>query len=604
MASGTIYGNTSNEYIDSKIEWSSYGSNIDTNTSKVQAKLYYRRNNTGFTTYGTGSFGIKIGDSNITASKTLTISTDWVLALDSGGVSVAHNSDGTKSITISASGSIPSTTLTATNCSSTVTLDTIPRASIITDAPDRYLGSECLISWTPASSSFRYKIKFSLGNWSYTTGVIHPNKTSAYTYTGYTLPKSVGNQFTTSSSSTMTATLYTYSDSSATKQVGSASAKTFKVNLVAPPTLKCYFYAESLKEDLPSDFSGIFIQGLTRLKVDLTQSEAQYGATLKSGYVTVEGKTYQATGSGMADIKTDCLSTSGSVSVSCQVTDSRGNVSCNGSGTGDAPNSIIVHAYSKPKIVKNTGESSIICHRCTAGGDLDSKGTYLRIKATRQYSAMDGRNSSTLEYRIRAVGSDNIYESGTLLNSDRTSPNVVDTILNVGLLTTTSYRVTLVLHDTLGFEDTYVDIIPTDSVTIHLRSGGKGLGVGKYCENDNSIEVAEDWDVHIGGNVTANSVYPQHIGSIGMYNNKNFDELIYHTGYYIGTAAPSSSGCSNYPTDVTGVLEVVSGMVQNSSTLAWWGFAYQTYKAYTGVIYTRSYFIGSGWTAWKKITLT
>ena len=60
MASGTIYGSTNNQYIDAKIEWSSTPTTA-TNSSKVTAALYYKRNNTGYETYGTGTFSISIG---------------------------------------------------------------------------------------------------------------------------------------------------------------------------------------------------------------------------------------------------------------------------------------------------------------------------------------------------------------------------------------------------------------------------------------------------------------------------------------------------------------------------------------------------------------
>ena len=55
MAKGTIYGTTANENIDSKIEWSSTV-NVENNSSTVTAALYYKRNNTGFPTYGEGYF--------------------------------------------------------------------------------------------------------------------------------------------------------------------------------------------------------------------------------------------------------------------------------------------------------------------------------------------------------------------------------------------------------------------------------------------------------------------------------------------------------------------------------------------------------------------
>ena len=72
MAGSTINGSTGNEYIDAKIVWSSTP-NTSTNKSSVTAALYYKRNNTGFTTYGTGTFSITINGTKTSATKTLTI---------------------------------------------------------------------------------------------------------------------------------------------------------------------------------------------------------------------------------------------------------------------------------------------------------------------------------------------------------------------------------------------------------------------------------------------------------------------------------------------------------------------------------------------------
>ena len=104
MASGTINGSTSNQYIDAKIVWSSrVSSNAALNQSTVTATLYYKRNNTGFTTSGTGTFTINVGGSKTTVTKPLNITGDErVEAVSSGNVVISHLSDGTRSITISA----------------------------------------------------------------------------------------------------------------------------------------------------------------------------------------------------------------------------------------------------------------------------------------------------------------------------------------------------------------------------------------------------------------------------------------------------------------------------------------------------------------------
>lgn len=166
-------------------------------------------------------------------------------------------------------------------------------------------------------------------------------------------------------------------------------------------------------------------------------------------------------------------------------------------------------------------------------------------------------------------------------------------IENAVISTKTSYVVQLGAVDDLGEESTPVEFkIPTDQITVHLRKGGKGVGIGKYSEEDNVVDINEDWELNCG------TIQPQHIASIDTYNNKNFNELVYKTGYYVGTVAPSSVDCTNHPIDETGVLEVISAMLDSS------GFAYQTYRTYDGDIYARSYYSSTGWTAWKKVNLT
>ena len=156
----------------------------------------------------------------------------------------------------------------------------------------------------------------------------------------------------------------------------------------------------------------------------------------------------------------------------------------------------------------------------------------------------------------------------------------------------TSYVVQLGAIDDLGEESTPVEFkIPTDQVTVHLRKGGKGIGIGKYSEEDNVVDINEEWAVKCG------TLQPQHISAIDYLDLKNFNNLIYNTGYYIGTGIPSSLSCSNYPVDEAGVLEVISAMFDS------WGYAYQTYRTNTGKIYTRCYYRNS-WTAWKQVTLT
>ena len=113
--------------------------------------------------------------------------------------------------------------------SQTVTLPMIAGASAITSAADVVLGKTCSVKWTPLAAGLAYKLQFSLGNWSYTTGAILPAGNTEYTYTGYTIPMTVANQIPNSSTGTMTVKLYTYSDRTCSLQIGSANTQTFTV---------------------------------------------------------------------------------------------------------------------------------------------------------------------------------------------------------------------------------------------------------------------------------------------------------------------------------------------------------------------------------------
>ena len=592
-----IYGSTGNQYIDSRIKWSSTPT-TDSNSSKVTATLQYKRNNTGFTTSGTGSFSITIDGSKTSVSKSLTITEGaWVDAV-SATKTVSHNSDGTKSITISATGSISGTTLDSTSCSGTAKLDTIPRASTLSYVSNVTLNNICTVRWTPLSKSFRYKLKFAVGNWSLTTAAIHPNTTSLYTNASYGISIDAAYQFPNSKDADMTVTLYTYSDSECKTQIGTASTKTCKVYIPEnEDTLPTVAMSLSPVSSLDSMFSSLYLQGKSRVKADFTGTDANYGASLKSCSMSINGKNYDS------PYQSDFLYTQGTISVIGTATDSRG-------FTSSITKKIEVIPYAKPSLIPYTGEKSIICQRCDAEGNISSSGTYLRIKVGRKYSTVTAegiqKNFCLLRFRHKTENATSFLSWVSLLEKDNTNSNEIDAIIeNAVTSTTTSYIVQIGVVDDIG-ESTIAEFtIPTADVTVHLRKGGKGIGIGKYSEEDNCVDIDEDWELNARGDVKVHkTLYPNHIASIDSYSYKDFNELVYKTGYYSGTSAPSAVSATNYPVNETGVLEVISTMAQNTTTLAWWGFAYQTYRAHTGNVYTRCYYSTTGWTDWKKVSLT
>ena len=644
MAEGYIYGTTSNELIDVRIAWSATPV-AGTNTSKVTAKLEYKRKNTVTTTYGTGTFALNIDGKRFETVVYHSVhGHDWTTAIEAERI-IDHNDDGTKSISLNSYGYISGTSLSSTKCSGTATLDRIPRESLIAPVSDVTLGNKCTVKWLPLSKNFTYKIVFLCGEWWYISDLIHPNTTSMYTYAEYVIPLEVANQFPNSKQAEMTVELYTYATTTGTNKIGTETSTTCKVTIPeTSDTLPTVAMSLSPVSSLGSQFSGLYIQNKTKVQANFTGSVGKYGASIKSYSMKADGKSYGN------PYQSDILSNYGTISVTGTATDSRGL-------SGTSTQNITVIPYAKPSLAPYTGESSIVCKRCDSTGNLTPSGTCLRIKAGRQYSKVvaDGvqKNFCIMRFKYKTEGATSWISEATILAKDATADGVDAILTNVNLSPATTYIVQIEVADDVGESYSTLITIPTDNVTVHLREGGKAIGIGKYAEKDNIVDINELWEVNVRGtlkakeinsveeiqasavnvsgtiqaseaiisgelqadevNVSATlqadaivseSLQAGHIAPIEAYDGKDFNTLIYKTGYYTSKSAPVGAGSTNHPINETGVLEVISGMYYTEANNSWWGFAYQTYRTYTGKVYMRSYYSTSGWGTWKQVTLT
>ena len=457
-------------------------------------------------------------DCELTAYGSGTPKDKWVSA------PIVHNSDGTKSITISIeynpanSGSIylyrdsnPLTVTFGAVQSSTIQLTTIPRASTITSVGAVTLGKACNVKWTPMSKSFSYKLKFSLGGWSYTTNAITPNTTAAYTYTGYVIPMAVAGQITGSPNGTMTVELYTYSASG--EQIGNADSK--KVTATVPdnqdtrPDVSLNLAPVS---ELEVPFNELYIQNLTRVSSDIT-ADGKYGASIDLLQMVIGGSVYGE------PYVSGYISQTGDVAVTAKAIDSRGYV-------GQAQQTIHVIPYAKPAIVPADGEIGIVCVRCDEAGNIGS-GTSLKIKAKRSYSHVisNGEQLNFCQFRYRCNGGGWVTIPADGDEIDTVIPGVV-------VSTTTAYTIEVGVVDTLGYDSSAIIIVPSDQVEFHLREGGDGAAFGEYAQEAKVLAVAENWELKVKGRATVggsnvvtdatliDKIYP--VGSVYMsINNVN-----------------------------------------------------------------------------------
>lgn len=501
--SGIITGTTSNQSIDVKVDWESV-ENVTANTSVVTAYLKYRRTNTGYTTYGTGSFSITIDGQKSMKTDEVSIGESWVTVM-SFKKTVTHNSTGSKSFTISATGSIPGTTLTSTTLSQSVTLDTIPRATTVSSlaCSTIYFNGQLTCRYSPKSPSYynRCNISLNLDGDFIAVKTINLGKKPAFTQQqSVSLSESelatIYNKIPKDVVGTLRFTFRTYSDSGYSTQIGDAQYK--EITLYIPETndtKPTVTMTLSAVNSLGDPFSSLYIQGKSKVKATFSNGEGKYGATDLKYSMRIGVKTYGS------PYTSGYILSSGSVTVTGVVSDSRG-------FKREYTKTVSFLPYEAPKILPASNEDEIICARCDEDGNLTDSGTYLKIKAKRSYSSItvngEQNNFCSIRYRHKEESATSFSAWKTILGKTTLASNTADTnpLSNVVSSIDTAYVVQVGVVDDMGNSDAVQFTIPTDFVTIDIPESHKGrrIGVGRYAEDTDEPGIDMGMPIH-GGSV-------------------------------------------------------------------------------------------------------
>lgn len=224
--SGTINGRVTlnSRFMSFYITWSA-NQNVEGNYSDVTVTSYWKTNNTGwgFDTEGSRAASITINGNTTSISKrfdsTNGTGTGWKKenpwAIQTVTERVYHNSDGSKSISISARANGYAASYGPSNSSAssgdctasgTISLDTIPRASKVS-ATNADIGSTSTITVSRYSTSFKHTVSFSCPGISDT--VIESN--SEASVIPWTVPVSIYATIPAAKYATVTITCRTYS---------------------------------------------------------------------------------------------------------------------------------------------------------------------------------------------------------------------------------------------------------------------------------------------------------------------------------------------------------------------------------------------------------
>lgn len=461
------------------LSWTLSSQSVANNTSTIKWTLKGSGSSGGSSWVMAGAFKAVLNGKTVYSSDTrIQLKKDQVIS--SGTTTITHNSDGTKSFSLSCEAGVY-TYAVSVRANGTHTLNTIPRASGVS-ATNAEMNGTSTISISRASSSFTHTLTYSFGN---TSGTIISKTTS--TSVSWKPPLSLASQIPNAISGTCRIMCDTYSGSS---KIGTKSC-TLKLTVPASvkPTIGSLI-ATRINGDVPSSWNS-YIQSKSKAKLTINSPVGTYGSTISSYSITGGG--YLSTESSFT---TGFLNESGTVTFTAKITDSRGR-------TSDAKTvSITIVPYEAPS---HTG---YMAQRSLSDGTLNDDGTYIKGFVIFSYSSCNGNNSVTCStYYKRSVDTQWINANKTFASS------ITFTFGNGQISTESSYDVKYVIADTFS-EITIMDTVSTAAVLMDFKAGGKGIAIGKVSEKDKTVEIDQSWELEVYGKKLLDFVYP--IGSIYM----------------------------------------------------------------------------------------
>ena len=506
-SSGSFSGSICSGHYVLRIDWSQT-QNVTANTSTITAKIYLV-NDWSLDIGARTANHITIGGTKQSFTSPAVTTTGTHL-LDTVTQTVTHDSDGSKSIPISAyfsfAATISGTYQPDITASADITLDTIPRASSISMAAGT-MGSASTITITRASSAFTHTLTYTFGT---ASGTIATKTTS--TSVSWTPGLTLANQIPNATSGTATIKCTTYNGSTA---IGTKSINvTLKVPTSVVPTMTS-LTAARVDGTVPSSW-GIYVQTKSKATLTINGAAGAYGSTISS---------YSITGGGF----------SGTITFTATITDSRGRTSA------AKTVSISVVAYSAPAF------SSYLSQRCNSSGTVTNDGTYVRGLVKFTYASCSSKNTVTTATYYRKNGVTSWTNAGKTF-----STNTAFTFGGGNISTETSYEIKYTLTDAFTTVS-IIDTVSTASVVMDFKAGGKGVAVGKVSEMDNAFEVSEDWDVKVYGMLLEN------------YIKQNADRLWYGTCATAAATVAKVATCSGF-TLKTGAAIVVKFTYTNSAS--------------------------------------
>jgi hypothetical protein len=418
--------------------------NTSNNTSNVTVRVWCKRTNSGYTTYGSGTAyctieGTQYTDA-ITTSETITSTPRKVLEKT---VTVTHASDGTETLTMTAD--ISHSAFDGYAGTWNYGLPTIARATdptVYYDSLD--FGNTQTIYTYRASSSFTHTLRYKIGT---TTGTIATGVETAHYWA---VPESLMTVIPNKTSATMFVYCDTYNGSTF---IGTESVQ-FEVTVPSSvtPTFSTITHSENVSA--VSAVTSSYVQNKSRLNLAISGAAGAYGSTIESYEINFDGVQYSA-----SSVVSNVVKNYGTLTITGKITDSRGR-----SQTKTVNVSVL--QYSPPRI------SQFTVARATSGGVASDTGTYANVNRAGFWDTLGGTNNLTIKIKSKLRSSATWIEKSSVV---ATTGNFSSSV-TVGTYPLTESH-DFMVEVTDSFSTTIaLTVLSTGLVTMSWSSDGVGIG--------------------------------------------------------------------------------------------------------------------------------
>lgn len=469
---------------------------------------------------------------------------------------IAHNSDGSKSVSWSWSCATGTSALGTQSASGTRALTKIARASAISfSSSSVQLEQSVTINITRYLTGASDKLTYNING---STGTIATTTANSFTWTP---PIDLAEQIINSTTGTCVITCTTYNGSTS---IGSNSKNlTLNVPDSVVPSVSIGTLTEADTTMISKNW-GIFLQNKSKLNIPITATGI-YNSTIQSIVTTINGLSF--TGS---SVVTSTLITAGTNTISTTVTDSRGR-------TATTTTTYSVVPYTNPNIQIAQAQ------RCLSDGTLSDDGTYLLIDYKADISSADNNNSKSHRIGYKRT-TDSTYTYVTLSSSY--SVDIQDQVSSFTI--SSDYAYDVIFEATDSFMTSSIErLIDTGFDLLNFNSSGKAMAIGKVSEasaNQELLEVnlptefledIETQDITTTGDVSITGDITATTGNVGTLNVngeniintiKNYNVLWQDTPVYVvdTQTLPLSDLVSNQKNGIVLVWQAYSsGQVQD-----------------------------------------